>query len=157
MIAVLANSCCICWLGRVTDEDKESQRSRLSTETDIPADLTMPVMILNFTISPTYTPSRPLAITHSHLLTNPTRPVGVINQSTPLITSLRTLRKRGGQPSSVVRGINLVQPSRVREICIDDVLRVDEEVLGRSRDAGVFVGERGHEHGGDAVVVEFPV
>lgn len=63
------------------------------------------------------------------LLADATRLVGVVSQPASHVALLSTLSKRRGKLSSVVGGVDSVQPTWVRKIGIDDVLWVDEEVL----------------------------
>lgn len=64
------------------------------------------------------------------LLLDTTSLVGVICQSTSLVALLGTLSEGSGQLSSVVGGVDVVQEGGVCKVGIDDVLGVDEEVLG---------------------------
>lgn len=90
-------------------------------------------------------------------LTNSTGIVGAVRQTTPLVALLRPLSKSRGQQSPEVGGIDIRKPIWVGKIGFDDLLRIDEEVLRRSRDSGILVAERGYENSRLAVVVELPV
>lgn len=74
-------------------------------------------------------------------LADTTSLVGVICYTTPLVASLRTLSKCRWELSPVVCGIDIVEPAWVGKVGIDDLLRVDEEVLGCTRYTGILVRE----------------
>lgn len=59
--------------------------------------------------------------------------------------------------SPEVSGIDIIQPARVCKISINDVLRIDEEVLSCAGDTRVLISERGNKDSRLAVVVELPM
>ena len=95
--------------------------------------------------------------TSPFLLRNSASIVIAIWQPTPLIALLRSLGECCRQQRSEVCGIHMNEPIWIAQIGLHNILRIDEEILSRARNAWIFVAERGDEDGGFAVVVEFPV
>ena len=79
------------------------------------------------------------------LLRNTTSIVIAIRQTAPLVACLSALSECIRQNGPVVFGVDFDEPVGVGEIGFDNVLWIDEEVLGGSRDTGIFVAELHNE------------
>ena len=76
-----------------------------------------------------YTVLRYIVKSGLNLLADTSGLVGVVRETAPLVALLGTLCERSWQGSPKVGGVDIVQPVWIREISINDVLRIDEEVL----------------------------